>query len=474
MTGMGSKHWAVVGGGMLGLTLAFRLSQKGHKVTVLEADQELGGLAGTWEIGGIRWDKHYHVMLLSDVHLRNLLHDLELEQEVSWVETKTGFYCGGRFLSMSSVWEFLTFPVLKWCERMRLGGTIFMISRVRNWHRLEKLTVEKWLKRWSGEIVWQKIWRPLLRAKLGESYTKTSAVFIWAHTQRMYKARSRRHGRETFGYVHGGYARILNRLAEVLKQRGAEVIVGAGVSEAVVGGGGRIVVRLDNGVRREFDRVVYTVPAPIIAATCLGLSSEERSGFNNIEYLGIVCSSVLLKKPLSEYYITNITDEEVPFTGVIELTAVVDKNELGGLSLVYLPKYTMDEEELSRESDEKVKERCLSTLERMYPKFSRKDVVDFKVSRARYLMALPTLCYSEYLPNMETSIPGVWAVNSAQILKGNLNVNETIQVVETALNKIFENYQVQKSGTRSKLKGWLRRSWRLFLGRGRKLLSWRL
>jgi cation diffusion facilitator CzcD-associated flavoprotein CzcO len=39
-------RWAVVGGGMLGLTLAHRLQQAGQQVTLLEAAPEVGGLAG--------------------------------------------------------------------------------------------------------------------------------------------------------------------------------------------------------------------------------------------------------------------------------------------------------------------------------------------------------------------------------------------------------------------------------------------
>ena len=38
---------------------------------------------------------------------------------------------------------------------------------------------------------------------------------------------------------------------------------------------------------------------------------------------------------------------------------------------------------------------------------------------------------------MQTSIPGVYAINSAQILKGNLNVNETIQVAEDAMRTVL-------------------------------------
>ena len=71
------QHWAVVGGGMLGLTLALRLADRGKRVTILEADDRLGGLADAWTLdhadGSMTWDRHYHVTLLSDANLGGLL-----------------------------------------------------------------------------------------------------------------------------------------------------------------------------------------------------------------------------------------------------------------------------------------------------------------------------------------------------------------------------------------------------------------
>lgn len=432
-----SPHWAVIGGGMLGMTLAHRLAQQGQRVTLCEAAPQLGGLASAWKLGDVVWDRHYHVTLLSDTHLRSLLAEIGLEREMRWVETKTGFFSGGRLFSMSSPLEFLRFPPLNMWERLRLGGTIFLASKLRNWRRLEKIPVEKWLRRWSGKGAFQKIWLPLLRAKLGEAYRKTSAAFIWAHTQRMYKARQSGHKKEMFGYVPGGYGRILDRLAEVLRQEGVEIRCNAATAEVEGAPQEPVRVEFADGRVDYFDRVVFTTPSPIISRACPQLNADERRRFNGVEYLGIVCSSLLLKKPLSPYYVTNITDEWVPLTAVIEMTTIVDPAELGGHSLVYLPKYMMADDAGFNETDEVVRERCLATLERMYPHFSRDDVLAFRTSRARCVMALPTLGYSERLPPIETSIPGVYAVNSAHILKGNLNVNETIQIANDAIRTVL-------------------------------------
>jgi len=100
------------------------------------------------------------------------------------------------------------------------------------------------------------------------------------------------------------------------------------------------------------------------------------------------------------------------------------------------------------ESDDVIRERCLSTLEKMYPNFSRDDVEAFRISRARYVMALPTLSYSERLPPMQTSIPRVYAVNSAHILKGNLNVNETIQIAEEAMQTVLAPALAERQSVR--------------------------
>ncbi|HMO84584.1 MAG TPA: NAD(P)/FAD-dependent oxidoreductase, partial [Lacipirellulaceae bacterium] len=382
------------------------------------------------------WDRFYHVTLLSDETLRQLLTELGLESEMKWVETKTGFYSGGRLVSMSNTWEFLRFPPLNLWQKFRLGGTIFLASKLKNWHRLEKVPVARWLRRWSGKGAYEAIWLPLLRSKLGDAYRRTSAAFIWAHISRMYKARRTGLKREMFGYVPGGYARVLDRLAEALRELGVEVRCSAPVQRVVATDDG--VVRVEFGSQSpseadEFDHVALTIPAPLIAKVCPQLEHTERRKYEDIEYLGIACASVLLKKPLSPYYVTNITDGWPPFTAVIEMTTIVDSKELGGHSLVYLPKYVAADDPAYDLSDSELEDRFLAALQRMHPGFTPDDVAAFRVARARYVMALPTINYSQRLPPMATSVPGVYAVNSAHILKGNLNVNETLEIVDEAL-----------------------------------------
>jgi protoporphyrinogen oxidase len=151
-----------------------------------------------------------------------------------------------------------------------------------------------------------------------------------------------------------------------------------------------------------------------------------------VRYVGIVCASLLLKRPLSGFYVTNIIDAGLPFTGVIEMTALVDRTHFGGRSLVYLPRYVPPDDPLFERGDDAVRESFLAGLRRMHPDLVPDDVVAFRVSRARQVFALSTVGYSDRLPPLTTSVPGLHLVSSAHVLNGTLNVNETLRLAEWA------------------------------------------
>src|SRR5262245_11727842 len=431
-----AERWGIIGGGILGMTLAYRLAQHGKHVTLFEGAPHLGGLASAWRLGEVVWDQHYHVTLMSDMALRTLLAELGLEQDIQWVETQTGFYTDGKLYSMSNTLEFLRFPPLCLLDKLRLGATIFYASRIRKWQKLERIRVTDWLKRWSGRHTCEKIWLPLLRAKLGENYTDASAAFIWAIIARMYAARRTGLKKEMFGFVPGGYATILERFATVLGAHRVCIKLGYKVQQVATAHSDGVSVIGADGQRQSFDQVVLTVPAPIAAHLCPALSAEEQARLRGIKYQGIICASLRLKRPLGPFYVTNITDAWVPFTAVIEMSALVNPHYFGGHSLVYLPKYVTPEDLAFTLSDREVEAQFLAALLRMYPDLRRDDILCFRVSRVRYVLAISTLHYSLRLPPMTTSLPGIHIVNSAHILHGTLNVNETVQLADKAARQL--------------------------------------
>ncbi len=432
-----NKKWCVIGGGILGMTVAHRLAERGEDISLFESADSLGGLASPWEIGNFEWDRFYHVILLSDKCLRKLLSELNLEDEIEWVETKTGFYTDGQLFSLSSSLEFLRFPPLSIIDKIRLGITIYYASKIKNWKKLENISVEDWLRNLSGEKTFNKIWLPLLRAKLGENYKNTSAAFIWATIQRMYSARESGLKKEMFGYLRGGYSRIINVFAEKLKNEKVTIKTNY-AAKSIKKINDCIQVQFTNGKIECFDNVILTLPSSIAAKICSNITEEEKEKLNKIKYIGVVCASLLIKKPLSGFYVTNITDTEVKFTGIIEMTALVDKQKFGGNTLVYLPKYVTHDDDFFNLNDDQIEEQFLTSFQRIYPEITKDDICEFKIARARNVFALSTINYSENLIPVNTSVPGLFILNSTHIVNGTLNINETIQLVERKLKNIYK------------------------------------
>jgi protoporphyrinogen oxidase len=144
-----------------------------------------------------------------------------------------------------------------------------------------------------------------------------------------------------------------------------------------------------------------------------------------------------LRKALGGYYVTNITDEGFPFTGVIEMTALVDRRYTGDSTLVYLPKYAPSRDALFDEDDDALFERFFVGLAQMHPGLTKADVVAWRVSRARHVMAVPEVGYARRVPPVETSVPGLSLVSSAQILNNTLNVNATVEWAEACVPKLL-------------------------------------
>ncbi len=429
-------RWGIVGGGVLGMELARQLANAGDHATVFEAAAEPGGLAMTWPIAGTRWDRHYHVILPTDTRLVELVEDLGLGDDLVWNKSSTGLYANDTLYSVSSTAEFLRLPSLRLIDKFRLGITMLYASRVNNWQRLEKISAERWLSRWSGSKTYREFWRPLLRSKLGDNTDEASAAFIWAIMKRLYRARTAGAKVEKLGFASGGYGPILDALVNAITEAGVELVTAAKVASVASNPDGGTTVTLAGGEQHEFDKVVVTTAAPVIADIVEELSADERRKLERIIYQGIVCVSMVLDRPLGGFYVTNITDDGFPFTGVIEMTALVDPSTFNGQTLIYLPRYTTADDAAWGWSDDEVVEMFFESLRRMYPDLTEGNIVETKVSRVRHVLAVSTINHSQSIPPVWTSVPNIAIVSSAQILHGTLNVDETLGVIEAAIPEL--------------------------------------
>ena len=436
-------HVGIIGGGITGLTTAFYLLRAGAQVTILESGSQPGGLATYFDFGPFFWDKYYHCILTSDRPLHGLIEDLGLSDKMRWTETKVGFYYDKALHSLSSTADFLRFPPLNLWEKFRLGLGVMYVSRIHDGRVLESIPVADWLVRVFGRGNYEKLWAPLLKCKLGACREEASAAFIWATIFRLNSTRDRASGRrERLGYVEGGYRTVFNRMVEEIERLGGRIITAVKIHHVKGCPDGSVDV-IASDRHFNFHRTVLTVPSHIAASITPDLDPVYLRRLNSIKYLGIVCAVLLLKRRLTPYYVTNLADSNVPFTGVIEMTNLISTQETAGRHLVYLPKYIAPGDPLFQAGDQDVWQLFWSHLRQIFPDLHESDIERHFVFREKLVQPLPVLHYSDIVPPMETNIPNVLIANTTQIVNSTLNNNEMVKIARSAVDCVLSGARVR-------------------------------
>ncbi len=431
---------AIIGGGIMGITLGYFLSRQGVKVEIFEASPVLGGLAGPLSLeDGTEVDRFYHAILSSDSHLSQLCAELGLQDKLRFRETRMGFYHQGQIHSMNNVVEFLRFPPLGWIDRFRLGLTVLYAQFVRDWHKLEGIPVDQWLTRLSGRRTFENIWRPMLKAKFDGNFSDTPATYMWARLVRTKSTRGGANQKEESGHLIGGYITLIKAMAEQIEAAGGKIHLRCPVQEVVIEQGRARGIQLKDEFQ-PFSSVVVTMQTPIFRRLIPGADPQYQEFLSQTDYLGIVCPLLVLDRPLTGYWTLNITDDQVPFTGVIETTTYIDPQYVGGHHLVYLPKYTAPGSQWQQMSDDEIREIWLTNLEKMFPQFKREWVRYFLVHRERYVEPLHNLNSNHLIPEIKTPIQNLYLATTAQIYPALTNGESVSRHAGQAAQIILEGF----------------------------------
>lgn len=396
---------AVVGGGLVGLTAALRLSQAGEQVTLFERAPRLGGLATAFEVGGTPLECYYHHVFTHDEHLRRLAEELGLGPAIRWLPSKVAVFDGEALHPFQTPLDLLRFPGLSLPERLRFGVATLWARRLKDWKRLESLTAREWLTSVFGEKGYRAIWRPLLEKKFGAAASSVSAVWIWNKIALRGSSRAETEERELLGYMTGSFQRLSDRMAEVFAERGGRIELGRAIG-AIRRDGAHW--RIDDGAE-AYDAVVLAVP-PATATALLGEDwpAAERETFAALEHTGAMVAVLELDRPLTDYYWININADDVPFGGLIEHTNLLSPQDYGGRHIVYLSRYLATTDAFWSHANEAALEAFLAVLPRFNPAFDRAWVQASHVFRAPYAQPIIPRDYGRRLPPTVSAAPGLY------------------------------------------------------------------
>ena len=435
------KCVCVIGGGFTGLAAAYELSRRGVKAVVVESDQAVGGLAGSFEVGGEWLEKFYHHWFKSDVYVLQLIEELDAQDRVMYRRTRTGMYFAGNFFKLSTPVDVLKFTALSMPNRLRLGLLALKVRKIRDWKKLESLTASEWVSSVAGASVFSTVWEPLLRGKFGPFAPEISAVWLWNKLNLRGGSRDRK-GREVLAYFRGGFAALGQLMADEIKASGGEIRTGSSATSLVVEMGRVKAVRTSEGVISA-DAVIATTALPIIAQL---LGTDAPAGYLEklwaIRYLANVCIVLELDRSLSSTYWLNIVDPTFPFVGVIEHTNLEAAKTYGQRHIVYLSRYLLESDPLYTASDSHVLEYCLLHLKRMFPQFSSEWLRAHHVWRARYAQPLVVRGYSALIPRSETPIECFYISTMAQIYPQDRGTNYAIRDGRAIARKVASSLGV--------------------------------
>lgn len=416
---------AIIGGGFTGLAAAYELAKQGVSVTVLEAENEIGGLAAAFDVGGEKLDRFYHHWFTNDLHVMQLIDELGLQDQVTFNPTNTGVYYANNFFKLSTPWDLLNFTPLSLIDRIRLGLLALRARRVKNWQVLEDKTAAEWLKELGGEGVYRVVWEPLLQGKFGPMAEQISAVWFWNKLKLRGGSRGKG-GEERLAYFKGGFVALAEALATRIKELGGRIELNAAVT-AINPNSDFWQLETANGSVKAAN-IIATVALPIIAEMSKAWASAEYfAQLNRINYLANVCLVLELDRSLSSTYWLNVNDPSFPFVAVIEHTNFEHAATYGGRHIVYLSKYLPHTEMLYSMNADEILDFALPHLQKMFTAFDPSWVLRHHVWKARWSQPVVEKHYSQLIPAEDAPKKGFHICSMAQIYPEDRGTNYAIR-----------------------------------------------
>ena len=433
---MATLENAVLGGGALGLTLAYRLALGGERVVVMEREDEAGGLAAGFPVGerGAYLEKFYHHLFQSDAAALALIEELGLGSRLSWDTPNSSLLYQDRAYQLAgTVSSILGITPLPLLDRLRLGAAGAFLKALPSPAILEGQTAAVWLRRWMGKPAYEVVWEPQLRGKFGDYADEIAMPWMWA----------RIHCRtNSLGYLRGGFQCLYEALVAAIEAHGGEVRRSTEVKAVKPDGSGALQVVSSAGEER-YDRVVSTLASRVTFKIAPDLPADFRRQYEWGAAYGAHCLILALDRPLlKDIYWLSITDRRYPFLAVVEHTNYMPASDYDGLHLVYFGSYLPMDHAIMRESTDEVFSRYLPHIGRLNAEFSPEWIRQKWSFAAPYAQPIVTTDYRRHIPPHETPIPNFYMANMFQVYPQDRGQNYSILLA----NKLAERLLAGKAG----------------------------
>ena len=438
----------IIGGGYAGLTAAYELQKMGYAVTVLEKHDLWGGQAATLPLLDTRIEHFYHHLFGSDSHILGLMEELDIADQLRWIESKVGWFSDGQIYDIVTPIDLIRFRPLSLVNRIKLGLMYLYLPRVRDWKRLEQITARDWIVRYMGQEVYDRFWGPLLRGKFGGLADQVSMTWLWGKIKVRGSSRRGLLAKELLAYPQGSFEIITQALLDRLVVGGADMRLG---QEVIALSTAREDPRRITGVvtRQEaipFDAVIATVPGyNLLEIAPPSLEGAYADQLRSVRYQAALVLLLVSKHSLSRIYWMNIADRTMPYVAVIEHTNYVPPSEYQGRHLIYVSNYLERDDPRQRLGAGELLELYEPHLKRINPAFDADWIEGQMVFRAEAGQPVITCHYSDRIPAHRTPLQGLYLANTLQIYPEDRGTNYSVRLGQTISRIVAEDLRQKEA-----------------------------
>jgi protoporphyrinogen oxidase len=219
-----------------------------------------------------------------------------------------------------------------------------------------------------------------------------------------------------------------------LRLAGHHVHLGCAVKGFEFADSDRITAIVTDQGSHTTDCVISGVQLPDLADLLPDQQAAYRSSLRTIDFLGNVCLVLILDRPLSHFYWTNVTDPTFPFVGIIEQTRWARPSEFAHRHLVYLSAYVPPDDARLRMDADALMDLYLPYVRRMFPDFSASTVVDRVCWATRYAQPIVKTGYRHLMPAIRSSVPNLFVCTMAQIYPSDRQVSNGVEMARRTID----------------------------------------
>lgn len=415
------ENVAVIGGGVAGLALTYRLLKNNYKVTVFERNKEVGGQLHSFPIEGENTEIFYHHTFMSDTNFIDLCKELNIHEKLQWHESTMAYYADKKQYSFGTPIDILRFSPLKFLDKVKFVISILRLQRMKDINKVNKFSAQEWFYSHGYKNVWEVIWEPLFKLKFAEKADEISLVWLWDKLIKRGNSRAKKTETEKLCYMEGSFCNLAIALKEQIIKLGGEIRTNTGI-KSVEKKGINFNVELLDGKIEQFKNVVSTLSTKHHQSIC---EPENTQLLVDYQYQAAICVLLVLDKPYSKYYWTNIGDYSIPFGGIIEHTNFVGKDKYNGKSLVYLSRYLNNDSDFYKKNNDEILSLFLAGLKQIDNQFSAESVLESYVFKQED--AQPIVSKGYIPPKVETEVDGLYWISTHHVYPHDRGIEYAIE-----------------------------------------------